>query len=336
MTTHAKTTSALLILVAATAACGPADVSDGASIAPPPDSAALATLTADSAVILDGLRYLASDELQGRGTGSEGAALARARLAGRFEAAGLEPLGDSWEHTFTWSRQNQPEEHVGTNLVGVRRGTELPDRYIVVSGHHDHVGVRDGEIYNGADDNASGAVGVAALAAALRGIPLRHSVIFVSFDAEESGLRGARAFVAEPPVPLEAIVLDVNMDMVSRTAGVLWAGGTHQTPALRPILEGVAARAPLDFRLGHDAPDAPEGADWTNQSDQGPFNDAGIPFVYLGVEDHPDYHHPTDDFDRVDPGEYMNALRTALLTVLAMDQAFPLASDPPESPETLP
>ncbi len=214
-------------------------------------------------------------------------------------------------------------------MLGVVPGGVLAGRYIVVSAHYDHLGVRNGEIYNGADDDASGCVALVALARALRGQPLRHSLIFAAFDAEEVGLRGSRAFVADPPVPLDSIALDLNLDMVARTAGVLWAGGAHQTPALRPVLERVAAEAPLELRLGHDAPDAPEGDDWTHSSDHGPFHDVGIPFVYLGVEDHPDYHRPTDDFRNIDPGEYMDALRTALLTLVALDAALPLP--PPAS-----
>lgn len=346
MWTHAPRGLKALLVALTAVGCGASATPDalsrggpGASASPdalspsgPDASTALAALTADSAIILDDLRFLASDELQGRATGSEGAALARSRLTKRFAEIGLKAVGNGFEHAFTWTRRNEAEPRTGVNVLGVMQGTELPDRYIVVSGHYDHVGVRNGEIYNGADDNASGAVGVTALARALQGAGLRHSVIFVSFDGEESGLRGAHAFVAAPPVPLDAIAVDVNMDMVARTAGVLWAGGAHRTPALRPILEDVARRAPLDYRLGHDAPGAPEGDDWTYQSDQGPFNDAGIPWVYLGVEDHPDYHHPTDDFERVDPGEYMNALRAALLTVLALDEALPLSSAPPTPP----
>ena len=311
-----------LALLCASVAC----TSAGDASQPVPDP--LTTLGADSAVILEDLRYLSSDELQGRAPGSDGSALARARLESRFAEVGLAPPGADYRMPFTWIRRNETEERTGINVVGLAEGSERPGSFIVISGHYDHVGVRNGEVYNGADDNASGAVGVTALARALRGYPLRHSVVFVNFDAEESGLRGARAFVADPPVPLDSIAINVNLDMVARTGGVLWAGGAYHTPALRAVLEDVARRAPLDYRLGHDAPGAPEGDDWTYQSDQGAFHDAGIPFVYLGVEDHPDYHHPTDDFERVDPGEYMNALRSALLTVLALDRVLPLATEP--------
>jgi Zn-dependent M28 family amino/carboxypeptidase len=133
-------------------------------------------------------------------------------------------------------------------------------------------------------------------------------------------------------VPLDAIVLDLNLDMVARTNGVLWAAGAHHTPGLRNVLECVAAAAPLDLRLGHDAPDAAEGDDWTGASDHAPFHAAGIPFVYLGVEDHPDYHRPTDDFENIDAGEYMDALRTALLTLLTLDRALPFPFAPGSEP----
>lgn len=291
---------------------------------PSDEAAALAVLAADSALILEDLRYLASDEMEGRGVGTEGSRLARTRLAQRFAEAGLDPVPPGYEHPFTFTRRNDPEERAGVNVLAVRPGTERAGRVIVVSGHYDHVGVRNGQVYNGADDNASGAVGITALARALRGIPLRHTLVFAAFDAEESGLSGARAFVAAPPVPLDSIVLNLNLDMVARTAGTLWAAGAHHTLALRPVLEAVAARSPVELRLGHDRPEAPEGDDWTRQSDHFAFHSVGIPFVYLGVEDHPDYHRPTDDFERVDPGEYMAALRASLMVLLALDGVLPL------------
>lgn len=286
----------------------------------------MAALAADSTGILEDLRYLSSDALEGRSPGSPGSALARERIVAAFQAAGLRPGPTGYEVPFQFTGRRDTLPRTGVNVLGIRPGSGDVPGVIVVSGHYDHVGVRDGQIFNGADDNASGAAGLMALARALRGVPLRHTLVFASFDAEESGLRGARAFVQAPPVPLADVAVNVNMDMVARTAGVLWAGGAYHTPALRPILEGVAARSPVTLRLGHDSPGAAEGDDWTRQSDHFAFHEAGIPFVYLGVEDHPDYHRPTDDFERVDPGEYMNALRAALLTVLALDEALPLTA----------
>jgi Zn-dependent M28 family amino/carboxypeptidase len=270
------------------------------------------------------LRFLSSDGLQGRATGSQGAAAAAAYLAAGFEAAGLEPLDDGFRHEFSWTPTGATEERMGVNILGALEGTDRVGRHIVLSAHYDHVGIRNGEIYNGADDNASGTVALLALVRALRDHPLRHTVLVSAFDGEEVGLHGATAFVDDPPVTLEAIEVNLNMDMIARTDGLLWAGGAYHTPALRPILEGVAARSPVTLRLGHDRPGAPEGQDWSRSSDHGAFLDVGIPFVYLGVEDHVDYHRPTDDFENIDPGEYMAALRAALMTLLALDEALPL------------
>lgn len=281
----------------------------------------------DSARMLAALAFLSSDELRGRETGTEGSAQARAYLVHAFERAGVLTAGDGFESPFDFAVRSGDTLR-GVNVVGWVRGTETPDRYIVVSAHYDHVGVRRGEIYNGADDNASGAAAVVEIAYALAAEPPRNSVILVAFDAEEKGLQGARAFMSDPPRPLEDIMLNVNMDMVARGDGLLWAGGAHHTPALAPILEAVAENAPVTLRLGHDRPGAPEGDDWTTSSDHGPFHLAGIPFVYFGVEDHPDYHRPTDDFENVDPGNYVANVRTILAAIRAMDAALPFPTTP--------
>lgn len=284
----------------------------------------LTALAADSAAILGDLRTLSADAMEGRGTATPGAARARAWLETRLRDASVLPLDGGYEHPFAWRAGAAGPRHPGVNLLGEVRGGDRADHVIVVSAHYDHLGIRNGQIYNGADDDASGAVGLLAMARALRGHTLHHTILYAEFDAEEEGLRGAQAFVADPPVPLSAIALDLNLDMVSRTAGLLWAAGAHQTPTLGPLLKKVAARSPVELRLGHDRPGAPEGDDWTNQGDHGAFNAVGIPFVYLGVEDHPDYHRPSDDFENLDPGEYMNALRASLMILLALDEALPL------------
>jgi len=281
----------------------------------------------DSARMLAALEFLSSDDLKGRRTGSEESAQARAYLLQAFEDAGVLAPDGGFEIPFDVTTRGG-DTLQGVNVVGWVRGSETPDRYIVVSAHYDHVGVRGDQIYNGADDNASGSVTVLELAHALAAEPPKNSVILALFDAEEIGLNGARAFVAGPPRPLESIALNVNMDMVARGDGLLWAGGAFHTPALAPILEGVAANAPVTLRLGHDRPGAPEGDNWTNSSDHAPFHQAGIPFVYFGVEDHPDYHRPTDDFENVDPANFMANVRTILAAIRALDAALPLSTNP--------
>lgn len=279
-----------------------------------------ATSDPDSVALLRDLSVLSADSMEGRAVGTPGGLRARAFLSRALAEAGAQPLGASYAHPF-----DSPGGR-GENLVAVVPG-RLTDSFIVLTAHFDHLGVRGGQIYNGADDNASGVAAVLEIVRRTVASPLRHTLVVALLDAEESGLRGARAFVSEPTVPLESIELNVNLDMVARTAGLLWASGAHHTPALRPVLERVAAEAPLTLRLGHDRPGAAEGSDWTDASDHGPFHAAGIPFVYFGVEDHPDYHRPTDDFERVDPGEYVDSVRTILSALRALDSALPFSND---------
>jgi hypothetical protein len=277
----------------------------------------------DSVRLMADLAVLAHDSMEGRGTGTQGSQRARRFLEGRMQEVGVQPLESGYGQPFSWPRG------MGENVVGIVPGLNPEGEVIVVTAHYDHVGVLDGRIFNGADDNASGAAAVLEIARQLVAMPLDHSVVLALLDAEEVGSWGARALLDHPPMSADRIALNVNLDMVARTGGVLWAAGAYHTPVLRPILEGVAAAAPLTLRLGHDRPEAPEGDDWTASSDHSTFHDAGIPFVYLGVEDHEDYHQPTDDFERVDPGEYMASVRTILMVLRALDQALPPAPAEP-------
>ncbi|HEX8638356.1 MAG TPA: M20/M25/M40 family metallo-hydrolase, partial [Pyrinomonadaceae bacterium] len=186
--------------------------------------------------------------------------------------------------------------------------------------HYDHVGIQKGEIYNGADDDASGTAALFALAEYFNKNKPAHTIIFAAFDGEESGLRGSRAFVAAPPVKKEQIALNVNMDMVSRNdKNELYASGTYHYPAFKPMLEQVAKKAKIKLLLGHDRPEQGPN-DWTNQSDHGSFHAAKIPFVYFGVEDHKDYHKPTDDFVNINQEFYVRAVETILEAVKSFDK----------------
>jgi Zn-dependent M28 family amino/carboxypeptidase len=139
----------------------------------------------------------------------------------------------------------------------------------------------------------------------------RHTIVFAALDAEESGLRGARAFVDDPPIPLDRIAIDVNLDMVSRNAeGELWVAGTHHSPSLRPFIERMAESAPVRLRIGHDRPGIAGEQDWTGSSDHGPFHAKGIPFLYFGVEDHADYHRESDEAEHIDVDFFTRSVQT--------------------------
>jgi Zn-dependent M28 family amino/carboxypeptidase len=197
----------------------------------------------------------------------------------------------------------------------------------VITAHYDHLGVRDGVTYHGADDNASGVAVLVELARRCRNSPWTHDVMFAAFDAEEHGLQGARAFLAAPPVSRGRIRMNVNLDMVSRSATrEIYIAGTYHRPVLKTLLGPVAARAPIKVLFGHDKPKNLSGGldDWTMQSDHGPFHAADIPFVYFGVEDHPDYHKPTDTADKIDAGFLGHVAATILDAVTVLDRALPV------------
>lgn len=275
----------------------------------------------DSARLLADLGRLAHDSMAGRGAMTPQNAQAREWLVGEFRRLGLTPVNGTFTHAFVRPARRPGADSIrGTNVLGVVRGRTDPAKVIVVSAHFDHVGTRNGEVYNGADDNASGTAAVLAMAAHFAKRPPAHTILFALWDAEEMGLQGARAFVAAPPVPIASIVANVNLDMVSRNdKGELYAAGATPWPRMRPVLESLVPVAAVSLRLGHDSGGGQD--DWTNQSDQGAFHAAGIPFVYFGVEDHPDYHKPTDDVERIQPGFYYRAARTIAGFVERLDQA---------------
>jgi Zn-dependent M28 family amino/carboxypeptidase len=273
----------------------------------------------DSAQLLKDLETLSADDMEGRLPGTPGAAKARAYIVRRFKEAGIEPIGASFERPFVFRGRGDSGDRAGVNIVGIVRGTRAPGRFIVVTAHFDHLGVRDGQIFNGADDNASGVAALLAVASQVSATKPAHSVVFAALDAEETGLNGSRAFLAEPPVPREGIVMNVNLDMVGRDAkNVLFASGTFHYPFLKAYLKDVA-RPPVVLRLGHDAPNVKGEDDWTRDSDHYPFHQAGIPFIYFGVEDEAQHHKATDDADTMTKELFVGAANTILAAVRAFD-----------------
>ena len=294
-----------------------------AAVAPARAKRAAPSLPAvDSAPLWRMLGALSADSMQGRRMGTRGGAMARALLVPRLAAAGLAPLAPGFEQVFEVKGSRDTSVHAGTNVVAMLRGADT-SRVIVISAHYDHLGVRGDQVYNGTDDNASGTAAVLAMAEYFARNTPRHSMAFVFFDGEESGLRGARAFVASPPIPLARIAADVNLDMVARLdKNELYAAGAAPYPFFTPLLQATAAVSPIKLILGHDTNAGGPQENWINQSDQGAFHAAGVPFVYFGVEDHPDYHRPTDDIEKVDAGRYLAAVRTIADFVRRLDQSL--------------
>jgi len=311
----------VVLSVACTKTVTPSAAPASAAISPVGASTPSASLPAlDSARLIADLFRLSHDSMGGRAAMTPENAKARLWLESEFRRIGLEPVNGRHVHAWVRARRAGADSVRGANVLGLIRGRTDPARVIVVSAHYDHVGTRNGQVYNGADDNASGTAAVLAMAAHFRKHPPAHTILFALWDAEEMGLLGARAFVDAPAVPLASIAANVNLDMVGRNdRGELYAAGATPWPAMRPVLESLVPVAQVKLRLGHDSGGGQN--DWTDQSDQGAFNAARIPFVYFGVEDHPDYHKPTDDPERIEPGFYYGAARTIAAFVERLDAA---------------
>jgi Zn-dependent M28 family amino/carboxypeptidase len=278
------------------------------------------SVSADGAALLASITALTAPGMDGRATGTDGARKARGWIEARLGAIGVGPAGPAgYAVPFTFTNQAGASV-TGTNLVARCEGRRAGAPYLVVSAHYDHLGIRNGQTYHGADDNASGVAMLLHVAARCVATPFEHPLLLVFFDAEEAGLQGAQAFVKAPPVPAARLGLNVNFDMVSRSATrEIFVAGPGRWPVLRPILEPAVAKAPVTVRFGHDTGGGQD--DWTTQSDHGAFHAAGIPFVYFGVEDHPDYHQPTDTPEKIAP-DFLGGVATVVLRVLdALDRA---------------
>ena len=123
-----------------------------------------------------------------------------------------------------------------------------------------------------------------------------------------------------PPVPLSQVVLNVNLDMISRSdTDELYASGTGHYPYLRQYLAEVASQSKIHLKLGHDTPGT-GGEDWTQASDHAWFHREGIPYVYFGVEDHAGYHTPEDEFMSITPGFFIRAVDTIIEALITFDE----------------
>ena len=275
---------------------------------------------ATTAKLMARLSALSADSMEGRRAGTPGSARARKWIIGQLTAMGAKPVGSTFEQAVKLPMRAGADTN-GANIVARIPGKKRDGQVIVMSAHYDHLGVRNGEIYNGADDDASGCIALLTIAERLLKDAPQHDVILAFFDNEEGGMNGSKTFVASGLVPLEKIALDVSLDMVARQDGkALWVSGLSHYPALKVITDAVASSSAIPIKFGHDTKDLPRGDDWTNSSDHAAFHAKNIPFLYLGVEDHPDYHKPGDDADKVDPAFYRGAVEFAFTLVKEADK----------------
>ncbi len=260
------------------------------------------------ASLMKDVRHLCSDEMAGRGSYQRGSALASQFL---FDALGK--LG--------YEMHRQPIEGYAETIIAVKRGDE---KAVLVTAHHDHLGRIQGEVFRGADDNASGVAAMLAMARWSADKPFRHTILFVSFGAEEEGLVGSGRYIEQPYWPLRDTIGVVNFDMVGRN---FYESGSNQPAALAVIgleddpdarsaafvvakqmritLIDVQARLLEIFAL-HDRTD-----DWW-------FRRQGIPSIHFSTGMHRDYHRQTDTVDKLVPAQMAAAAKIATTVLESM------------------
>lgn len=193
------------------------------------------------------------------------------------------------------------------NVVALLPGSDpaLHGTYVVYSAHFDHVGVgapdaTGDSIYNGADDNASGTAALMEIARAFAALPEapRRSILFVAVSGEERGLLGSQAFVANPTVPLDSMIANINMDMIGRNhPDTVVAVGIDYT-TLGPVALSVAEGRPdLGLTISPDP--------WPEErlffrSDHFSWAHRGVPAIFFTTGLHADYHRPSDTADKID------------------------------------
>ncbi len=264
----------------------------------------------------EGLRALAADSMEGRGTGTPGGWRAARYIATELERFGVPPAGDSGYF------QRVPLPHgSAANVVGLIRGRDAAarDSAVVIAAHYDHLGiggpVSGDSIYNGADDDASGVVAVLQMARALAHDPPRRSVVVLLTTGEEVGLLGTRRYLDEPVVPLDHTVAELEVEMIGRPdslaggSGHAWLTG-YERSTMGDMLK--AAGSPI-------VPDPRPAEDFFRRSDNIAFARRGIPAHTLSSFNlHADYHTPDDEVERVDTVHLARVIAAATAAARAL------------------
>ena len=270
--------------------------------------------------LLNDLQILSADDMKGRQADTKGNEKARLFILKRLKEIGSNKV---IQIPFTFEQRRSKKTKNGVNILSKIKGSDYPNSYMIISAHYDHVGigkaVKNDSIYNGADDNASGVASLFQMLTYYKTNPPKHSIIFAFWDAEEMGLQGAKAFIKNPTVPLKDIMINLNLDMVSRSnKNELYVCGTYHYPFIKTHLDPHIKNYPIKLTYGHDSPKLGHN-DWTMQSDQGPFHAAKVPFLYFGVEDHSGYHKPSDNYDNVTKDFFKKSTESILKISILLD-----------------
>lgn len=263
------------------------------------------------------LTVIASDEMEGRETGSEGQ-----KKAGRYIIDFYKKQGIGFPKGATDYYQPIPAAYLNArrnenlndseNIWAFIEGSEKPDEIVVISAHYDHVGMKKGVVYNGADDDGSGTVGIMELAAAFQkakkeGNGPKRSILILHVTGEEHGLHGSRFYTENPLFPLANTVADVNIDMIGRRDKfhaddnnyIYLIGSDYLSTDLYNVCEEVNKKNNL-LTIDYKYNDKSDPNRYYYRSDHYNFAKKGIPSVFLYSGEHEDYHKPTDDVEKIE------------------------------------
>jgi hypothetical protein len=314
-----------LFSIALLASCGTAKVSDNGQNTSQKSTKALtkaekAFQAAYKNIELDDLKknltVIASDEMQGRDTGSPGQKKAGEYMINFYKNQGIsypKALGSYYQKVpadFMKKRGggNLPDSE---NILAFIEGSEKPDEIIVVSAHYDHVGTKNGVVYNGADDDGSGTVAVMEIAKAFQsakkaGNGPKRSILFLHVTGEEHGLFGSEFYSDNPVFPLANTVVDLNIDMIGRDdpenrgKQYVYVIGSEMLSSQLKVINEVANKLTnnLELNYKYDDPNDPERLYYRSDHYNFAKNNIPVAFFFDGI--HEDYHKPTDDVEKID------------------------------------
>jgi hypothetical protein len=292
------------------------------------------TITAES--LKTKLTIVASDEMEGRDTGSKGQKKAGNYLISQYEKSKISfPKGaNSYYQAVPAAYLNaKHDENLpdSENIWAYIEGSEKPDEVLVISAHYDHIGIKNGDVYNGADDDGSGTVAILQIAEAFQkakkaGYGPKRSILFLHVTGEEHGLHGSRFYSENPLFPIANTIADINIDMIGRrdvehekTNNYVYVIGADR---LSTDLHNITiaqnkkyTKIDLDFKFN----DPKDPNHFYERSDHYNFAKNGIPAVFLFNGVHADYHKKTDEVDKIEFDAL--AKRAQLAFVIAWDLA---------------
>ena len=274
----------------------------------------------------------ASDEFEGRNTGEPGQKKAAAYLKKFYVDHGIaSPLGgdDYFQEvpaTFLNKRKRRVPLKDSENVVAYIKGSEKPDEIVVISAHLDHVGMRDGKIYNGADDDGSGTVALLEIAEAFQkavkdGKRPKRSVLFLHVTGEEKGLLGSSFYVQNPIFPIANTVANLNIDMVGRIDPkrkgdrnyVYLIGADKLSTELHDLSEAMNTKY-TNIELDYTYNDEKDPNRFYYRSDHYNFAKYNVPIIFYFNGTHDDYHQHTDTPDKINYDLLQNRARLVFHT----------------------